>query len=613
MGWLKSHGFLVLILIVAAIVRFWGFPEMDYHHDEISALLRTHVDSFDVLVAHGIRVDGHPGFVQWFLWVWTAWFGYAPWIVKLPFILSGIASVGLMYGVGKSLFSNRVGWMAAVLMGVMQYGVIYSQWARPYAFGMFFLLVATWSLSNYLKFNRIRALLIFAFAAALCGYSHYMALLQVIVVAGMLIVFKSKRSQWKWLITGSLFAFLIWVPHLNVTLHHLVLGGIGDWLQPPKADFWVKLLAVSFNHSWWVGGLLIFLIAGSLARFRWIRKDWILRGLLLGMTVIPYTIVYLYSHQVNAIMHVGSMFFILPFLFLFVASFVQAYHRDTVLIFGILIMVTGVQTLFGSRQHVAMNLRTEYQDPLRYLDELRADQALQLDNKKIRVAMDLRPDAVRFLHENAIVDYSRVELIEPLWKRGLWSHYLDTTNADALWIVTTPASVPEYLTTAQCYFPSYTAGRSYHTGNAHLLLRKDPATRIDLKAMDADQNLSGEEFGRSLSAELSNKPGFHFLLVSAGFSGRYVGNAQLVYEWTANNGMKAWRASFFKDFRQASPKQQALLGGDVRDLPGFESGGVLKAYVWNPGLNAIRVDRMQVVQCKGISGRYGLFGEVSTR
>lgn len=610
---MKTHGFLVLILAVAAIVRFWGFPEMDYHHDEISALLRTNVDSFAELIAHGIRVDGHPGLVQWFLWVWTAWFGYAPWIVKLPFILSGIASVGLMYGVGKSLFSNRVGWMAALLMAVMQYGVIYSQWARPYAFGMFFLLMATWSLSNYLKFSKLRALLIFAFAAALCGYSHYMALLQVIVVSGLLIAFKAKRSQWKWLVAGALIAFLVWVPHLNVTLHHLSLGGIGDWLQPPKADFWMKLWQVSFNDSWWIGGLLIALIAGSFARFRRNRSDWIHRAMLVAMWVIPYAIVYLYSHQVSAIMHFGSMFFILPFIFLFVASFVQAYHRDTVLVFGVLIMVTGVQTLFGSRQHVAMNLRTEYQDPLRFLDELRSDPVLELDDKKVRIAMDLRSDAVHFLQKNGIVDFSGVALIEPLWKQGLWSHYLDTINADALLIVTTPASVPEYLTTAQWYFPSYAAGRSYHVGNAQLLMKKDAATRIDLAEMDAYQNLSGEEFGRSMNVEISDATGFHFLMVSAGFSGGFVGNAQLVYDWKANNGAKAWRASFLKDFRQASSTQQALLGGDVRDLPGFESGGVLKAYIWNPGLEDFSVNRMQVMQCKGISGRYGLFGDADTR
>ncbi|NQV54179.1 MAG: glycosyltransferase family 39 protein [Flavobacteriales bacterium] len=582
---------------------------MDFHHDEISALLRTRFDSFSELIAQGVRVDGHPGFVQWFLWVWTGAFGYHPGVVKLPFILGGIASVGLLYGVGKALFSARVGWLAASFMAVLQYGVIFSQWARPYAFGMLFVLSATWFLLNYIRTNKLRDLLFFAATAALCGYTHYMALLQIVVVSVMITVFQAEKHQRKWLVIGGLLAALIWLPHLNITLYHLSLGGVGDWLQPPSADFWKRLIAMSFNHSWIIGGLVLFVIFSSIGKFRWSREDWMKRTMLAGMWLIPFLLVFVYSHRVSALMHHASMFFLFPFLLLLVASFGQAFHGESVRFIAVFVLLIGTYELFSARQHVATNLRTEYQDPLRYVAEVEKELHPDLQGKKIRLLMDLRLDAVEFLQEQGIADYSKVDWIEPIWNEGLWSHYLDTSSADGILIVTTPASKPEYLAAAQWYFPAFITGRAYHTASAHLLWRGEGSSAMHLGVNSASESLGGEDYGHSLTVDLSDRDGYHYLCVNAAFSAGLVGNAQLVYEWTSNDGRKERRSAYLKNFRQAAPSQYVLLGGDIRDLPGYEVGGTLNTYIWNPQRDSFAVEYLQVNTYRGVEGRYGLFSD----
>ena len=107
---------------------------------EIGMSIRLNVQSFHDLIEYGVKVDGHPAGVQVFLWYWINWFGTDPGIVKLPFVLLGICSVYLMYYLGKSLFNESCGLISSALMAGLQYPVIYSLSARPYAFGLFFIL-----------------------------------------------------------------------------------------------------------------------------------------------------------------------------------------------------------------------------------------------------------------------------------------------------------------------------------------------------------------------------------------------------------------------------------------------------------------------------------------
>ena len=68
----KSATFvLVLILLFAAVLRFWNYFEIPFTHDEFSALFRTQFNSFSELIDKGIKIDGHPAGVQMFLYFWV--------------------------------------------------------------------------------------------------------------------------------------------------------------------------------------------------------------------------------------------------------------------------------------------------------------------------------------------------------------------------------------------------------------------------------------------------------------------------------------------------------------------------------------------------------------
>src|ERR1035437_4084935 len=96
---------LIIILIVAAILRFWDFFNIPFMHDELSALVRTHFNSFSDLINYGVKGDMHPAGVQVFLFYWVKIFGEKEFIVKLPFIVSGLLAIYYTYKVAGFWFN----------------------------------------------------------------------------------------------------------------------------------------------------------------------------------------------------------------------------------------------------------------------------------------------------------------------------------------------------------------------------------------------------------------------------------------------------------------------------------------------------------------------------
>ena len=183
---LANKHILYFILLVATTLRFYNYFHLPFTHDEFSALFRTQFDSFTKLIEYGVKTtDTHPAGVQVFLYYWTKVFGMTEWVVKLPFTLSGIAAVYLIYLIGKEWYNETIGLISAAFLASLQFAIMYSQLARPYTSGLFLclLMVYYWSLlirTPAKVFNR--NLIFFILSAALCTYNHHFSLLFAAIV-----------------------------------------------------------------------------------------------------------------------------------------------------------------------------------------------------------------------------------------------------------------------------------------------------------------------------------------------------------------------------------------------------------------------------------------------
>ena len=305
-----------VILLVAAVLRFWKLGDVPFMHDEFSALLRTRFDNFHDFIQQGIMPDSHPIGVEAFLWLWVRVFGWSEFWVKLPFVLMGIGSIYLIYLIGRQWFNRKVGLFSAAFFAVSQFTVFYSQLARPYAAGLFFVLLMAYYWHKIVfesKKPTLGVYIGFALSAWACSLMQYFSIAQagLIFLTGLFFLPKERRKAY-WL--SGIAALVLFAPTLPIFYQQLfVSGSIGGWLAAPKATFLLDFIQYTMNYSmlfmFFVGTIIIFpLITGKRSKqrnpLRWVGLAWF---------VIIFAIAFVYSLTRELILQQSTLIFSFPF------------------------------------------------------------------------------------------------------------------------------------------------------------------------------------------------------------------------------------------------------------------------------------------------------------
>jgi hypothetical protein len=351
----RGNNVIVLIIIlVAAILRFYRLSEIPFTFDELSAINRTTYDSFSELLSKGIYNDGHPAGIQIFLYYLTHFFGYSQIVVKLPFLIAGMVSVWLVYIIAKKWFNETTGLLSSAFVASIQFTIMYSQIARPYASGLFFLLffIYFWTRIVIEKHDRLFCWIGFSIAAALCAYNHYFSLFSAAVAAltGLFIVTPSLRK--KYIIYSGL-AILLFLPHISISIHQFSLGGL-NWLPVTDSSFFSLFGGFILHHSWWLitffiglvlTGIILHFRKGIKPRFkslRWIGIVWFFLPLITG---------YMYSVFEKPVLQISVLIFSLPFLFITAFSFFPPLKTKVNVLLVLMVFCFTIPTLIFNRQY----------------------------------------------------------------------------------------------------------------------------------------------------------------------------------------------------------------------------------------------------------------------
>lgn len=330
------YGVLAVVLVAIGLRFGWLFS-LPLTNDETSALMRLQVSGLGELINGVVWNDGHPMLVQVFLWYWTQWFGTAVWVIKLPFLLCGVGAVILMIHIGMRLNRPWAGLMAAAMLATLQFPVMYSEIARPYAPG---LLLALWAFYVWLRWvalcwgdsPRMKDLLMPMVLLALAGYlgasNHYFngLILCLLFVAGLswLPTKYWLRYLWPWVMMVAFYAHQI-----GIFMHHLQVGSPG-WLSVPTWSTLGKHLLYSIGYSVWIWvfwaligfGLLVRVwmrtqrfggtgeaVATNIGRFV-PRKEW---ATVLLLYLLPMAIAFAYSIYRAPVFQDSVLLFSFPF------------------------------------------------------------------------------------------------------------------------------------------------------------------------------------------------------------------------------------------------------------------------------------------------------------
>jgi hypothetical protein len=325
---LKNIGSLLLflILLTGALLRFHNFADWSLSNDELSALNRLRVSSFSALIQTGVIPDYHPAGIQVFLWVWVKLFGNSPASVRLPFVIAGILSIALIYLLAKKWFSKTTGLLAAAALAFLQFPLLYSRIARPYATGLLVVLALAWFWSAVLMDKNAAAKTRWKNAAglalgfALCMYNHYYSFFFA-AMAGVTGLFFLNKENFRQYFAAGFTAVLLFIPHYSISEIQLARGGLESWLGKPEPEFFGEFFDFVFNESMIVKIIIALLVLLSVILYRKELQHSRYRAFCLLWFFLPLAFGYYYSVYVNPILQYSILLFSFPFLIIFIFSF----------------------------------------------------------------------------------------------------------------------------------------------------------------------------------------------------------------------------------------------------------------------------------------------------
>jgi hypothetical protein len=362
-------GLAILVVAVAAGLRFYDLFALPLTNDETSALMRLNANSVSELLGTVVWNDGHPMLVQVFLWYWTKWFGTAVWVVKLPFLLCGLGSVILMIHIGIRLGAAWAGLLAAAMLATLQFPLMYSEIARPYAPG---LLLSLWAFYVWLRWLEVcrtevaginlwaKPLILLSIAGYLGASNHYFngLILALLFISGLVILPRNRwiRYLWPWLLVVALY-----MHQIGIFMHHLQVGSPG-WLQVPTIKSLFKHFMYCFGYSLWpIHVWLLGVLLGELIqkrKIKWLGFDETLAvSKVISAGAVADGSDLSEKHQKRAINRVIWLLYLAPLLIAYFYSVYRApVFQDSVLLFSFGFGILGF-ALWVDRRALSLRLK----------------------------------------------------------------------------------------------------------------------------------------------------------------------------------------------------------------------------------------------------------------
>ena len=292
---------LLAIMFLGAVLRFYGLGFQSLSEGELAGWDLSNRGTLPQVI-EGVRGGIHPPlyflmlrFAQWIL-------GDAEWALRLPSAIAGSLCIPAIYLLGRRLYSEREGLIAALFLAVLWAPVYYSQEARSYSIVILLSILTAyfwWGVMLGLRYRRelpARDAVLYAVCAVLCAYVHYFGLLLVALQGAALaaLAYGALRKA-MFLYVPVTLAYLPWLPSM---LHQFRPGAPGGGPTPGiLPDYFQFLFGRSGLLSLAAWTLLCFLLIRGWDDLRRRRKEQgIPPGLLLVTWAVgPFVVAYMAS------------------------------------------------------------------------------------------------------------------------------------------------------------------------------------------------------------------------------------------------------------------------------------------------------------------------------
>ena len=316
-------------MLLGAVLRFYGLGFQSLWSDELASWDISNRETISQVIG-GVRSDDHPPlyflilrFAQWI-------FGDSEWALRLPSAFAGWLCIPAIYLLGKRLYSEREGIVAALFLAVFWAPIYFSQEARVYSMLILLSILTSyfwWGVMLSLRYRRelpTREAALYVVCALLCAYVHYFGLILVVLQGAALSALAYGTLRKVTLLYAPVaVAYLPWLPSM---VHHFRSNTrSGTWTGDPilqiPPDYFQFLFGRSGLLSLAAWTLLSFLLIRGWDDLRRRRKGrGVPPGLLLAAWALgPFVVAYIASQSTFLSLTDENLLVSLPAVYLLLA------------------------------------------------------------------------------------------------------------------------------------------------------------------------------------------------------------------------------------------------------------------------------------------------------
>ncbi len=308
--WIKFTPFLLVFLNV--ILKIIFISSNSIGGDEPFSMYHAQLDTSAIIKM--LYSENNPPLHFFFLQNWIKLFGISAFSVRLPSLIFSAFTVLYLYKIGKEYFTFRIAILISLIFTFSNYHLAFAHEARVYSL---FALLTAMSMYYFLKVcneqKNFKSIIFFLIINALLIYAHYFGFFVIAIQSIAVLFIRDIRIKiFRNYVFYSVGLILLYIPNLNIL---------------------IKRFSFSTSHKTWVSppnGLV------SLYDMLWHFCNKPVTTVFALLIIISALIKVLYKKDFKIIhlnIKVMVIWFLFPFLFMFIISYWVPMFLDRYLIF----------------------------------------------------------------------------------------------------------------------------------------------------------------------------------------------------------------------------------------------------------------------------------------
>ena len=185
---------IIIVLLLATALRIIGLDQSLWL-DEAININNAAMLSFKSLFFNYSLGDFHPPLYHLVIKAWVSVFGISEPAVRTPSILFAIGTIYLTYLIGRKIYDQKTGIIAALLLATAPLHIYYSQEARMYMMAAFFTTLSIYFFLSIFEKDKLYNWLGFIISTTLLLYTDYLPYLLIIVYGFYILVRRKLESR----------------------------------------------------------------------------------------------------------------------------------------------------------------------------------------------------------------------------------------------------------------------------------------------------------------------------------------------------------------------------------------------------------------------------------